>query len=289
MRYGIYNSYWEHDWGTDALPYVHKVKELGFDVLEVACHDLFNSTDEYVLSLKAEAEKCGIRLTGGYGPDKAHDISSKDPEIVKAAMSKFEGIFKKMQLAGIDKLGGGLYSYWPADYTVPMDKPADLKRAIANTKDLADMAANYGVTCLGMEVLNRFEGYMLNTCEEALDFVTAVGKPNVKIMLDTFHMNIEEDSFTEAIKLAGDKLGHLHLGEANRRPPYAEGRMPWKEIGEALHSVGYDGDVVMEPFVKKGGNIGLDIRVWRDLKEGDHSVLDEDVRKSVAFLRGLWG
>jgi len=76
---------------------------------------------------------------------------------------------------------------------------------------------------------------LLNKCYEAVDYVKAVDKQNVKIMLDTFHMNIEEDSFSDAIHMAGSLLGHLHVGEVNRRPPYAGGRMPWNEIGNALH------------------------------------------------------
>ena len=62
----------------------------------------------------------------------------------------------------------------------------------------------------------RYEGYILNTCEEAIDFVDEIGSSHVKIMLDTFHMNIEEDNIAAAIRKAGKRLGHLHLGEQNR-------------------------------------------------------------------------
>ncbi|MDO4321899.1 MAG: sugar phosphate isomerase/epimerase family protein [Lachnospiraceae bacterium] len=289
MKYGIYYSYWEKEWHADFIPYVTKVKKLGFDILEVACHHFLDMEDEYLLRLKAAAEENGILLTGGYGPDAEHNISSSDPAIVKAAFEKYEATFKKMKTAGVRKLGGGLYSYWPADYSRPMDKPGDLQRSIDNIRELGDMAAEYDIV-LGMEVLNRFEGYLLNTCEEALDFVTKVDRPNVKIMLDTFHMNIEEDSFTEAIRLAGDKLGHLHVGEANRRPPFAGGRMPWEEIGKALHEINYTGDVVMEPFVRMDGEVGQDIRIWHDLSKGcSDEKLDEDAGASVKFLRDLWG
>ena len=289
MKYGIYYSYWEKEWHADFIPYVKKVKDLGFDILEVACHHFLEMEDEYLLRLKTEAEKSGITLTGGYGPDAQHNISSSDPSIVKAAFEKYEGIFKKMKITGVKKLGGGLYSYWPADYSMPLDKPRDLQRSIENIRELGDMAAAYDVT-LGMEVLNRFEGYLLNTCEEALEFVTKVDRPNVKIMLDTFHMNIEEDSFVEAIRLAGDKLGHLHVGEANRRPPFAGGRMPWNEIGRALQEINYTGDVVLEPFVRMDGTVGQDIWVWRDLSSGcTDQKLDEDAAASVKFLRELWG
>lgn len=288
MNYGIYYAYWEKEWGGDFIPYIGRVKKLGFDILEVACHDFLHVEDEYLDRLKKEAMDQGITLTGGYGPDFQHNISSEDPNIVKAAFDRFEVIFQKMQKAGIKKLGGGLYSYWPVDYTRTFHKAEDLKRAIANVRELADTAADYDIT-LGMEVLNRFEGYLLNTAEEAVDFVTRVDRPNVKVMLDTFHMNIEEDSMGDAIRLTGDLLGHLHLGEANRRPPHGKGRIPWEEIGEALHDIHYTGDVVMEPFVRMDGTIGKDIRIWHDLSRGcSDEVLDEEAAKAVTYLRKLW-
>ena len=140
-----------------------------------------------------------------------------------------------------------------------------------------------------LEVLNRFEGYILNTCAEAVDFVRQVDEPAVKVMLDTFHMNIEEDSMTDAIHLAGDLLGHFHVGENNRRLP-GRGNMPWSEIGKALKSVGYNKAVVMEPFVMPGGQVGSDIKIWRTLEQDTSQArLDADAAKSVEFLRFAFG
>ena len=99
-----------------------------------------------------------------------------------------------------------------------------------------------------METLNRFEGYMLNDHNECIKYVKAVNKPNVKVMLDTFHMNIEEDSLTEAIRDSGNLLGHFHIGEANRRCPYPQSRMNWTSIGNALREIGYNEYIVMEPL-----------------------------------------
>jgi D-psicose/D-tagatose/L-ribulose 3-epimerase len=102
-------------------------------------------------------------------------------------------------------------------------------------------------------------------------------------------MNIEEDSIPEAIRMAGKKLGHLHIGEANRRPPHDHGRIPWREIGSALREIGYDGAVVMEPFVRMEGQIGRDIRIWRDMSEGcDDSQLDREVAASLAYLKTVF-
>ena len=193
-----------------------------------------------------------------------------------------------MELSGIDRVGGALYSYWPVDFRNGFNKAEDTQRSIENIRKLAGLAAVHGIT-LNMEVLNRFEGYMLNECEEAVCYVKAVGKSNVKVMLDTFHMNIEEDSLTEAIRKAGGLLGHIHIGEANRRPPSAQGRIPWKNIGQALKDVGYDQYVVMEPFERMGGQVGKDISIWRDLSHGaTEKDLDVTAAQSVEYIISLW-
>ena len=230
-----------------------------------------------------------MRLTGGYGPRPEHNLASKDAAAVEKAFAFYADMFRKMELAGIDRLGGALYSYWPVDFKAPIDKPGDTDRSIRRMQRLADMAADYGIT-LNMESLNRFEGYMINECYECVGYVKAVDKPNVKVMLDTFHMNIEEDSIPDAIRLAGSLLGHFHVGEANRRPPRPGTRMDWAEIGKALEQIHYQGDVVMEPFVTMGGQVGKDISIWRDLSHGaTEAELDRDAAQSVAYLRGLWG
>jgi D-psicose/D-tagatose/L-ribulose 3-epimerase len=108
-------------------------------------------------------------------------------------------------------------------------------------------------------------------------------------MLDTFHMNIEEDSFGQAIRTAGPLLGHFHTGEANRRVP-GKGRLPWREIGDALREIDYRGAVVMEPFVKMGGGIGADIKVFRDLSDNaDEAQMDEAARQGLLFSRYVLG
>ncbi len=286
MKFGIYYAYWEKEWGGDFLPYIAKVKKLGFDILEVACGDFHNQPDSSFRALRAAALDNGITLTGGYGPRPEHNLGSPDPAVVNNGLAFYADVFRKMDLADIRSIGGALYSYWPVDYSQDLDKPGDLARSIAGMKQLADMAAAYGIT-LTMEVLNRFEGYLLNEASEAVAYLHAVNKPNVKVMLDTFHMNIEEDSLTDAILLAGKSLGHLHVGEANRKPP-RPGRMPWAEIAAALQVIGYDGNVVMEPFVTMGGQVGKDIKIWRDLSHGAPlSRLDQDVADSVAFLRKI--
>ncbi len=286
MQYGIYYAYWEKEWGGMFAPYISRVKRLGFDILEVACGNFHLEADGFFRELRQVSEAEGIVLTGGYGPRPEHNLASC--EAVDDAFAFYSDVFRKMELAGIRSIGGALYSYWPVDFKSGFHKDADFARSAERMKKLARMAAEYGIT-LQMEALNRFEGYLINDCRECLRYVQAVGEPNVRVMLDTFHMNIEEDSMLGAIRLAGEFLGHVHVGEANRRPPSPRGRMPWAEIGEALREVHYDGAVVMEPFVCMGGQVGKDISIWRDLSNGaDEARLDQDAADSVRFLRELW-
>ena len=281
MKYGIYYAYWEKMWGGDFRPYVKRVKELGFDILEISCATLLETSERELDELRDLALQHEITLTGGYGPSYENCVSFTDT--VNNAMVFYENLFRTLNKLDITFVGGGLYSYWPVDYSREIDKPADWKRSVDGVRRMADIASRYDIS-IGMEVLNRFEGYLINTCSEACAFLDEVDKPNVKIMLDTFHMNIEEDSITSAIRQAGDRLGHLHVGECNRKVP-GKGRLPWWEIGRALRDIGYEGAVVMEPFVLTGGQVGADIKIWRELSDGSDETLDRDAADSLAFMR----
>ena len=287
MKYGIYFAYWEKEWNADQKSYISKVKKLGFDILEISCAMLKNISREELVEMRDMARAEGVTLTAGYGPGPSENLASSDEAVVKNAVAFYTDILKKLEILDIHTLGGGIYSYWPVDYTKPIDKEGDWKRSVKNVRTVGKIAQECGVDyCL--EVLNRFEGYLLNTCAECRQFVDEVDVPAVKIMLDTFHMNIEEDSMTEAILLAGDRLGHFHVGENNRRLP-GKGNLPWYQIGSALRAIGYDKNVVMEPFVKSGGKVGSDIKIWRDLSMGAATEqLDRDAAASVAFLRNVF-
>lgn len=284
MKYGIYYAFWEKQWGGDFIPYISKVKRMGFDILEISTADFANISDAQLDELRIIAQEHGIMLTGGYGPRPEHNISSSDPELVEKAFSFYNNMFHKMDRANIRTLGGALYSYWPVDYSKPIDKKKDLECSIRGMRRLAAMAQDYGII-LNMEALNRFEGYLINDAAECTSYVKEVSCTNVKVMLDTFHMNIEEDSIGDAIITAGNLLGHLHIGECNRKLP-GMGRMAWDEVATALHKIGYNGNVVMEPFILMGGQVGHDIKVWRDMSQGmTKEQIDLATEESLRFIK----
>lgn len=118
---------------------------------------------------------------------------------------------------------------------------------------------------LNVEIVNRFQHYMLNTIDEALDYCRQVGSPNLGLLLDTFHLSIEEDSLEDAIVRAGDRLGYFHACEPNRKTPAANGRIDWRGIGRALSNAGYQGTVTLESFLLFVGEFSYNARMWRDL------------------------
>lgn len=288
MKHGIYYAYWEKEWRGDYLYYIDKTARLGFDILELAASPFPEYDAQTIRTLRNAAKANGITLTAGHGPAANQNVASADPAVRANALAFYEKVFDVMAELDIKMIGGGLYSYWPVDYSKPIDKAGDWERSVEGVSRMAEMAAQRDIT-LGMEVLNRFEGYILNSAEEGVKFVKQVNKDNVKVMLDTFHMNIEETSFCDAIRTAGKYLGHFHTGEANRLCP-GQGRLPWQEIGEALREIGYDGGVVMEPFVQTGGTVGSDIKVWREMiPDLSEAHLDADAKAALEFQRKVFG
>lgn len=288
MKFGVYFAYWETEWKVDYEKYIEKAARLGFDVLEISCAPLPYLSDEKLLTLRSMAEEHGIKLTAGYGPTADQNLSSTDPAIVKNGKAFFTDILQRLEKMNIHSIGGGLNSYWPVDFSQPIDKQRDWAIGVGHVREVAKVAQECGVDyCL--ECLNRYEGYLINTAAEGVAYCKDVGLPNVKLLLDTFHMNIEEDSFYDAITTAGSYLRRLHTGEANRRLP-GKGRLPWLEIGNALRAIAFTGDVVMEPFVLQGGTIGREIKVWRDLSDNaDETRLDQEAKNALEFSRYVIG
>jgi D-psicose/D-tagatose/L-ribulose 3-epimerase len=282
-RVGIYYAYWEHDWDVDFLPYITKVKKLGFDTLEVNAGTLQQLSIGDLEKLRNEAERQEIGLTSCVGLNESVDPSSPNGAVRKAAVTFLKEIVTNVKRAGIDRISGIIYGAWPATLPFGDDKQSYVDRSIESMKEVAKLAEDVEVT-LNVEVVNRFEQFIMNTATEAATYLERVNSPRVKMLLDTFHINIEEVSFPAAITKAGSHLGHFHIGENNRLPP-GQGKLPWKEIFGTLGEIGFQGDIVMEPFLMPGGEIGRDIRVFRDLTGNE--TLDEQAAAAAQFVKSF--
>ncbi|NQU50973.1 MAG: sugar phosphate isomerase/epimerase [Bacteroidetes bacterium] len=281
-KIGIYYAYWATEWDVNFLPFVSKVKKLGFDQLEINGGTLVNMSTEERKRLKDEAEKHQIKLSYGIGLTPVNDVSSTNENIRHAGIGFMKNMISAVNEMNGEMIGGTVHSCWPS--TLPKgatDKSIYLQQSIKSMKELVKVAEDKQVI-LNVEVINRFEQFLLNTCEEAVNYVEEIDNPYCGILLDTFHMNIEEDSIGDAIIKAGTHLKSMHIGETNRKPP-GLGRMPWGEIKIALDKIGYNGSLVMEPFVNPGGKVGRDIGVWRELMPG--ADLDFEAAKAVEFVR----
>ena len=284
-KLGIFMNFWEKNWDADYYKYIKKASSLGFDVLEFQAQPLLNIPDEELRNIKKAADDCGIELTYSLGLDKKYDISTDDPYIRNAGVAYLTDILKKVSVQEGKIISGVSYAAWG----VPegeIDKKKRTANSIDSMKKLANVAGSLGIQ-YAVEVVNRFEGVVLNTAKEAVEYVKAVDSPNVGILLDTYHMNIEEPSIGDAIRTAADYLIGFHVGENNRTAP-GRGHLDWNEIFDALKEVGYKGRLVAELFVKAGGEVGRDIYVWKDLitEEGEEA-LDREARYLLEFERKM--
>ncbi len=281
-KMGVHYAYWETEWNADFLKSIRRASAIGFDILEVTTTPIMAMSKAKQKELRETAAENHIELVFCPATSPEDDLASPDPAIRAHGIDTFRRSIDFAAEMGSRILSGIIYSSWHPVIPDSVDDKSDyLKRSSESVSRLMPEAEKCGILyCI--EIVNRFEQFLLNTAAEGVAFVKSVGSPALKLLLDTFHMNIEEDSFAGAIELAGDHLGHFHIGEANRRVP-GSGRLPWDEICGALKKIGYAGAITMEPFVRMGGEVGRAIGTWRNLAEKED--LDRDIKGALTFIR----
>ncbi len=280
-RIGMHYGYWTQYWGSEPLQFVQRAKKCGFDILEVNAPKVTLMSNAERDVLRGAVADAGLSLTYSIGMTADMDLASEDAGTRQKGIAFLQKVARAMKYMGGTILAGINYSSWPRKLLPGEDKQILTDRAIKGVRE-AIKAAEDNDVIFCVEVVNRFEQFIMNTAAEGIAFAERVGSPNCKILLDTFHMNIEEDSLRGSIVETGNWLGHFHLGETNRRPP-GRGRIPWPEIFAALREINYQGAVVMEPFLLPGGEVGRDISVYRDLLGS--ADLDEEAARSAQFIR----
>lgn len=279
-KLGIFINFWENTWDVDHIRYMKKAKEIGFDILEFQAPPLIEMSRSHLDEMKEIAGATGIELTYSIGLDPYYDVSSPDETVRLRGVEYLKKVLDRVSYMGGKVLSGVSYAGWGCcDVDPVIGKQPLLDNSLKSMREIIRVAEDCGVTYC-VEAVNRFEGCLINTAKEALAYVEAVDSPNIGILLDTYHMNIEEDSIPAAIHLAGDRLVNFHTGDNNRRCP-GRGHINFDEIFQALADIHYTGRIVSEPFVAKGGEVGKDIFVWRDLEE-DMSPEYRD--KEAAYL-----
>jgi len=252
-------------------------REIGFEVFEVCVEEPAQLSAEPLIEA-ANGAGLQISVCGAFGPDR--DVSHEEPDKRAQGLRYLKGCIDLAADVGSPHVAGPMYSATGKARLLSAEQREQQRTwAAESLREAADYAGERGVR-LAMEPLNRFETDLVNTVEQGLDLCDRIGRANVGLLLDTFHMNIEEKSFTEAMTSAGDRLFHMQVAENDRGTP-GSGHVPWDEVFRALDAVGYNGSVVIESFLPTVAEIARAVSLWRPVAPS----MDALARDGYAFIR----
>lgn len=287
-KLGIFVNYWEKSWTIDYRYYIDKVKRLGFDILEFQAQPLLEMSDEECRAIKKYADDQEIKFSYSLGLNPKYDVANPDKEVRKGGVKYLSDIVRKIAVMEGELFSGVTYCGWgvPSYFVDEKEKKGIFDRSVESMQSVMKVAEIEGV-CVCCEAVNRFESPLINTAKEAIAYADAVNSPNIGIHLDTYHMNIEEDNIGDAIRLVGSRLRHFHTGDNNRNIP-GRGHIDFDEIFKALKDIDYKKDIVSEPFLQMGNEVGYDIRVWRNLEDNPtEKKLDDGAVELLNFTKNM--
>jgi D-psicose/D-tagatose/L-ribulose 3-epimerase len=281
MKFGVNTWVWTAPITIEELEVLAPmIAKMGFDHIEIPIDDPSTLDFKKFGEIIHQAGIFSISFCAAMSPDR--DLIDPDPKVRQNGLDYLKACIDGLVIAGGKHLVGPFYSAVGRTWQQSAEeREHDLKILVDILRDLAEYAEKHGVL-LGLEPINRFETSFITTAEQAVELVDRVNRPACKIMLDTFHMNIEENSLGDAIRLAGPRLIQVHSNENNRGTPGA-GHVPWKEIAQALKEINFDGVFVIESFTNKVKSIARAAAIWRPLAETQDAL----AANGVIFLREL--
>jgi len=277
ISYAVHAYAWTSSWSNRDLPILDRAAGLGLDSVEIPLMEL-DAVDP--VAIRERAERAGIGLLTSVACADDTDPSSEDDSVREAAREFLLGCVDATAAMGAQVFTGVTYSALGRRLDRRPTR-ADSERAAEVMRDVARHAAQRGVT-LGIEPVNRYESFLINTAAQALSLLELIDESNVGIHLDAYHMNIEEDDFRAPVDLVAEHLVHFHLSESHRGIP-GRGTVDWEAIMGALSDAGYDGHVGLESFAEVADAMRGATCIWRDLAPSS----DELVREGLAYLKGL--
>ena len=278
MRYGVNTWVWTSPLTTEsAKELIPKVKAMGFDLIELAIEDL-SLVDAGEVGRMLKECQLAATLCGAFGPGR--DLGSDDSTLVRQGLDYIRGCLEFCPKVEAKVFAGPMYSaVGKARLLAAEERKAEWDRAVRNLRRASEWATEQGVV-LGIEPLNRFETDMVNTARQAVEMADAIGHPAARVTLDGFHMNIEESSITEAIKLAGAQLCHIHVSDNDRGTP-GVGLTRWDQFKQGLEAISYQGAIVIESFTPGVKEIARAASIWRPLAASQDMLAEDGLR----FLR----
>lgn len=277
MKFGINSLLFTDTFLEKDVPLLEHCRELGFDTIEITPVDHERFPARQVRQAAADLDMT-VNMNFAL-PEDANPLSP-DAKIRRKSIELSRKIIDLCNEAGAEVYCGSNYCAWRS-FTGQRRTDDEWKWAVETYRTIAEYAAEASNLVFGVETLNRFESYFLNTAADASRFIDDVGLPNVTVHLDTFHMMNEEDNIGEAIRATGSRIGYFHACGSQRGIPGRD-LVPWQETFEALRDVGYDYCITIESFHPRLRIAPL-AGIWRDFAESP----EELATKGLAFVRTL--
>jgi D-psicose/D-tagatose/L-ribulose 3-epimerase len=280
MQIGVTTWVWTSPLSTGELARLAAhVADMGFDLIEVPIEG--TSDLDYTRAAAIIRDSgLGATVCAAMGPDR--DLIHADESIRANGMSYIRHCIEAAHTLGATNVIGPIYSAVGRTWQATEDeRRRDIDLLVRQLRELSGYAQGHGVV-LCIEPLNRFETSLINLVQQGIEVVDRVDSPSCGLLLDTFHMNIEERSLGEAIRTAGSRVRHVHACENDRGAP-GSGHIAWDEVFDALRAIAYDGPVVIESFTDKVKTIARAAAIWRPLA----SSPDVLAREGLQHLRKL--
>ena len=272
MKYAAHSMMWTATFTEKDLGLFDRLKRMGFDGLEI----FLNHPESLPMEkIKEKMNETGMGCTLSVGLGKEQNLISPDRGARDAGVAFLKEAVDVACELGTDVVSGVIYAAW-GEFTGKMRTEDEWNYSKECLLKVAEYAKGKGVM-LALEPVNRFETYFLNTIEDTRKMVEEINHPNVGIHADTFHMNIEEESFYGAIKMAGEHLYHVHLCENNRGIP-GTGHIPWDDVFRALRELNYDRWAVVESFVPAVEEVARMTAIWRQLAPSADVMAEEGLK-----------
>lgn len=278
FKYGVHGYLWSDHLDKD-IPWVaKKAKSMGFDGIEVPLNVIERIDVDLTRRVLADEGLECASCAAGLGLDQ--DLISDDPKERQAGIDHLKRCIDIAHALGSPRVGGVIYASWGKIIGRGRTQE-EWDRSVHAMRNVGEYAKQAGIK-LGLEPINRFEGYFLNTTADGIKLVDEIGMDNVDLLLDMFHANVEEQSFYEAVRSAGSRVGHIHANENDRGTP-GKGHVDWYGVFKALREIGYSGWLVIESFVPDIKEIASLCAIWRPVAPD----ADYIAREGIRFLRDM--
>lgn len=279
MKVGFNMLLWTTHVTEDDFGMLESLKKVGFDGVEIP---LFEGDVGHFEKVGQALKDNGLGCTSvAVIPDEEHNPISADAAHRQGGLDHIKWAIDCSAAIGSEVLCGPLYQPLGV-FTGNAPTDEEKERAVEVHQKAGEDAAAANLD-LAVEFLNRFECYFLNTMADAAAHVKRVNHPNVGVLYDTFHANIEEQDPVGAITKNSDAINHIHISENDRGTP-GKGHIDWTGTFKAIRSSGYDKWLVIEAFGRALPDLAAATRVWRDFFPSRESVYTEGVQ----FIRDNW-